>query len=294
MKRNLEGHKIKIGNLSLFYYTCGVGPPLFFLHGHRSDTLRWEKIILFLGQYFQVFSPDLPGFGRSPQLKTWHTMDRYAEIMTQFMKKMRFKDATIIGGSMGGIIAIKMLACHHLSCQRLVLLETPYDKSYYKMGNFRVGLILAALKLAVLSRVIPKIADWLFSSDTFLYKLLERSFAPEDRTKKIIEFEMHQWRVMKIRVWMETLYDVLNVNFGHENFQINIPTWLVVSKNDCYLKVEPTVLGFKKIFPQCQTIFLSLKAHVPKGEFSSEQIRALYPLFRSFFLEKIGKKEEAR
>ena len=182
----------------IYYYLHGHGQPLLFIHGHRSDALRWKGIILFLGQKFKVYAPDLPGFGQSPEFKKRrHTMENYALYMNELVKKLKLKDYILFGGSMGGIIALKMLIQNpKIKPSKLILAGTPYDKKYYKVSPFnRILLSLEKHKkfyLPLIGKVI--------NNDFWLYRLLYLSFPPKARKKEIIEYEMKQWRVMPTKI----------------------------------------------------------------------------------------------
>jgi len=279
----LKEHQLRVGETKIHYYTYGSGSPLLFIHGHRSDSLRWENIILYLGKYFKVYSPDLPGFGKSAPLKEWHTMSRYASYLTSFCRKLKLNNFVLVGGSMGGIIALHLIKNQKVIVKKLILLGTPYDRAYFRIGKKTRRLIRLALKMAVKSKIATSIADLIIGTDFLLSRLLKRGLPPSAKREKIIKYEMRQWRVMPAKIWMETLYDILNVNFSKDNFKTFIPTLIVTSKNDHYLKIEPTIAGLQKICPNSQVVFLPFKRHVPQGEISLEQIKKLGHLFEPFF-----------
>lgn len=282
MKAKLKEKLVKIKDAQIHYYTYGSGPPLLFIHGHRSDSLRWENIILYLGRYFRVYSPDLPGFGKSPPLRGWHTMARYSQVLAAFTKRMKLSNFVLVGGSMGGIIALEMLKKYQVGVRKLLLLGTPYDRAYFQIGRKTRRLIRLALKIAIKSKIITKVADFVIGTDFLFYRLLRKSLPVSARKKEIIKYEMRQWRVMPARIWMETFYDILNVNFAKSNFEILAPTLIVSSRNDHYFKTKQTVAGLKKICPKAQVIYLPFKRHIPKGEITLEQIKRLGYLFKPF------------
>lgn len=282
----LKEQVVKINDAQIHYYTYGAGPPLLFIHGHRSDSLRWENIILYLGRYFKVYSPDLPGFGKSPALAGWHTMARYGQYLIAFCKKLYLSEVVLVGGSMGGIIALHMLKSPDVSIQKLLLLETPYDRAYFRIGKKTRRLVRLALKMAVKGKIATKIADLIIGTDFLLYRLLKRGLPASAKKEEVIKYEMHQWRVMPAKIWMETLYDILNVNFSKDNFKTFTPTLIVASEGDHFIKIGPTITGLRKICPNSQVVFLPFKRHIPQGEISLEQIKNLGHLFKPFLISK--------
>lgn len=286
MKPKLKEHTIKVNDAQIYYYTYGEGSPLLFIHGHRSDTLRWGNIILYLGEKFKVYSPDLPGFGKSPPLKGgWHTMIRYAQYLVAFTQKVGLTDYVLVGGSMGGIIALYMLKNPDVHVRKLLLLGTPYDKAYFRIGKKTRRLLSLGLKTAVKGKIATIIADFIIGTDFLFYRLLKRSFPPDARKEEIIKYEMRQWRVMPAKIWMQTFHDILNVNFSKEKFKTNIPTLIVASKGDHFIKPKETIAGLQKICPNSRVVYLPFKRHVPRGEITLEQIKELSFLFGPFLNE---------
>lgn len=283
MKPQLKENTIKIKDAKIHYYTYGSGPPLFFIHGHRSDTRRWENIILHLGEKFKVYSPDLPGFGKSPPFKRgWHTMARYAQYLTAFTQKLGLRDYVLIAGSMGGVIALHMLKTPHPKIRKLILFGTPYDKAYFLFGKKTRRLLSLILKMAVKGRIATMIADLLIGIDFLLYRALKRGLSPTDRKEEIIKFEMRQWRVMPARIWMQTAHEVLNVNFSKEKIRTTVPTLIVAAKGDFFIDNRATIAGLKKICPNNQVAYLPFKGHIPRGEMNLEEIKKFAHLFEPF------------
>jgi len=283
MKPKLKENTIKVKDARVHYYTYGSGPPLLFIHGHRSDTLRWENIILYLGEKFKVYSPDLPGFGKSPPLKRgWHTMPRYAQYLEVFTKKVGLTNYVLVGGSMGGIIALHMLKNPRVRIRKLLLLGTPYDKTYFRAGKKTRRLASLILKMAVKGEIVTMIADLIIGTDFLFYRLLKRSFPPSDRKEEVIKYEMRQWRIMPAKIWMQTVHDILNVNFSKEKIKTRTPTLIVASKADHFIKTKATVAGLEKICPNSQVVYLPFKRHVPRGEITLEQVKKLSSLFEPF------------
>lgn len=283
MKPKLKENTIKVKEAQIHYYTYGEGSPLLFIHGHRSDTLRWGDIILYLGERFKVYSPDLPGFGKSPPFKHgWHTMARYAQYLTSFTKKIGLANYVLVGGSMGGIIALHMLKSPGIRVRKLLLLGVPYDKAYFRIGKKTRRLVSLILKMAVKGKIATMIADLVIGTDFLFYRLLKRSFPPPDRKEEVIKYEMRQWRVMPAKIWMQTFHDILNVNFSRQNFKTHVPTLIVASKADHFIKTKETVEGLQKICPNSQVAHLPFKRHVPRGEITLKQIKQLSYLFEPF------------
>lgn len=275
MKKN----SLEILETTIFYYTHGKGRPLLFLHGHRSDALRWRGAILFLGKKFKVYAPDLPGFGQSPELKEPHTMENYGQYMNKFVEKLDLKDYALFGGSMGGIIGLKMLLQNpKIKPKKLVLFGTPYDKKYWKLSLLDETLLFIGKN----SRIFLPLSEMIIKSDFLLSRLLYLVFPKEAKKKEVIEYEMKQWRVMPMRIWFETIVDILEVDFSKVKFQTKIPTIIINAERDQYFDNLKTTEGLKKLCPNSKVFFLPFAAHIPKGELKLKHLKDF-----QFILEEI-------
>jgi len=276
----MELHSLKVFDTKIFFWIHGEGKPLLFIHGHRSDALRWRGVILFLGKKFKVYAPDLPGFGKSPPFKNKkHSMENYAFYLNEFVRILNLKDYHLFGGSMGGIIALNMVLLNpKIKPTKLVLVGTPYDKKFWKMSlTKKLGLFFLD-KLPFLLNLGQKIIN----NDFLLYHLLYIFFPQKARRREIIEYEMKQWRVMPIRIWFETMKETLGVNFAKEKKKIKIPTLIFNSQKDQYFKKEETLTGLKKLCPNSKIFLLPFPEHVPKGELTLASLLPFEP-----FLEKL-------
>lgn len=261
---------VKIFDTKISYYTYGRGRPFLFIHGHRADAQRCRGAILFFGQKFKVYAPDLPGFGRSPALKKPHTMDNYGYYLNKFVEKLNLKNYLLFGVSMGGVIVLKMmLQKPKILPAKLILVGTPYDKKYWKIP-FSHKMILA---LGNKARFFLPLFEAIVKNDFLLYHLLYLSFPQEARKKAVIEYEMKQWRVMPIKIWFETMLEVAQVHFSKEKFQIKIPTFIINAQTDQYFNLQKSIKGLKRLCPNNDVLFLPFTTHIPKGELKLEHLK---------------------
>jgi len=96
---------------------------LLFLHGWRSNKEVWGHVIAKLSGH-QVFTIDLPGFGKSPAPKAAWTVGDYAETVAEFIKKLNLQNVIIVGHSFGGRVGIKVASRHPDIIGKLVLVDS--------------------------------------------------------------------------------------------------------------------------------------------------------------------------
>ncbi|MGB2815026.1 MAG: alpha/beta fold hydrolase, partial [Dehalococcoidales bacterium] len=60
---SLRPENVKVGHLDIHYLTGGEGEPLIVIHGGGDSGHAWLQNVIELSKYYQVYLPDLPGFG---------------------------------------------------------------------------------------------------------------------------------------------------------------------------------------------------------------------------------------
>ena len=102
----------------------GEGPPLLLLHGFDSSFLEFRRLAPLLSSHFQLFMPDLFGFGFSPRPAQADygpvAVLRHLELLLQAMPKA--ERVGLIGASMGGSVAVQLARRHSDRVQDLLLL----------------------------------------------------------------------------------------------------------------------------------------------------------------------------
>jgi pimeloyl-[acyl-carrier protein] methyl ester esterase len=86
----------------------GKGQPLVLLHGWGWHSGIWSSLIPHLADKFQLFIPDLPGFGKSPALTEHYTFAALAKRLFTAVPS----EAIWLGWSLGGMLAW-WIAVHH-------------------------------------------------------------------------------------------------------------------------------------------------------------------------------------
>jgi pimeloyl-ACP methyl ester carboxylesterase len=108
----------EVNGTRLYYETAGRGPAVVLLHGGLNDSRLWDEQMKSLSKHFRVVRYDLRGFGRSnaEPVEFWPTEDLRA--LLDFLKIER---ATLVGLSLGGIVAADFALEHPERVERLAL-----------------------------------------------------------------------------------------------------------------------------------------------------------------------------
>jgi pimeloyl-ACP methyl ester carboxylesterase len=131
----------EVNGARLYYEATGRGPAVVLLHGGLNDSRMWDDQMKPLSKHYRVVRYDLRGFGKSAATsgQFWPTEDLRA--LLDFLKIER---ATVVGLSLGGIIAADFALEHPERVERLVLVgaglrgdKQPPDAK--TMNAYRVG-----------------------------------------------------------------------------------------------------------------------------------------------------------
>lgn len=112
------------------------GPPLVLVHGLSASTRWWSRNLAALSEHFRVFAIDLPGFGDNRRWCRFTLADAAIQLCA-WLDAIDVPRASIIGHSMGGVIAMDMALSAPERIDRLILVDAPI--LYDPRGWFRLG-----------------------------------------------------------------------------------------------------------------------------------------------------------
>jgi pimeloyl-ACP methyl ester carboxylesterase len=108
----------------LNYRRFGSGPALVFLHGFVGSAGYWlPQEVAFKGS-FDVISIDLPGFAQSADVPAPDTLAGYGDAVIALLDEIGVGSFSLVGFSMGGMIAQQMALDHGKRIDALVLYGT--------------------------------------------------------------------------------------------------------------------------------------------------------------------------
>jgi pimeloyl-ACP methyl ester carboxylesterase len=111
--------------VALSYHDEGAGPALLFLHGGACDRSFWEpQVVHFRGRYRLVL-PDLRGHGASPAPQDEYSVAAFASDVGVLADGLGIRGATVIGHSLGGLVAFVLPALCPGVARRVVALDSP-------------------------------------------------------------------------------------------------------------------------------------------------------------------------
>jgi len=117
---------IEVQGLRIAYERAGNagGPPIALAHGFVGDGVStWSHQIETLSDDFTVVAWDAPGAGHSARPPDWFRLSHYADCFTAFLAALGFRQAHLVGLSLGGAMALETVARHPTVAQSLVLVS---------------------------------------------------------------------------------------------------------------------------------------------------------------------------
>jgi 3-oxoadipate enol-lactonase / 4-carboxymuconolactone decarboxylase len=100
-------------------------PPLLLLHSNGGSWQQFAGTLAGFSETFASYAVDLPGQGDSFPLDDHFPIERYTDVLIEFLDALGLKQVTVLGCSIGGSVAIDLATRHPERFQRLVIVETP-------------------------------------------------------------------------------------------------------------------------------------------------------------------------
>lgn len=117
-KENAQTGVAEVNGTKLYYETAGKGPAVVLVHGGLVDSRLWDDQMKEFAKHHRVVRYDLRGFGRSAAAPQPFS---HIEDLRALMDFLKIERATVVGLSLGGIIAADFALEHPERVDRLVL-----------------------------------------------------------------------------------------------------------------------------------------------------------------------------
>jgi pimeloyl-ACP methyl ester carboxylesterase len=108
----------EVNGTRLYYESAGEGPAVVLVHGGLVDSRLWDAQVGPLSKRLRVVRYDLRGFGRSADA---HAPFSHLEDLRALLDFLKIERASLVGLSLGGIIAADFALEHPERVDRLVL-----------------------------------------------------------------------------------------------------------------------------------------------------------------------------
>ncbi|MDX1902052.1 MAG: alpha/beta hydrolase [Gammaproteobacteria bacterium] len=156
----LSPKHVAIQNGQIEYYRTGVGSPIVLIPGYATDVSSWNREFLAeLTAQHQIIILNNRGVGGSFNSSHEYNTQGLANDTYQLIQKLNLKKPTIIGISMGGMIAQQLAVLHQKALGSLVLINTSIagkkaihpspevEKQLLNLSKNKLGFYFSAIQL---------------------------------------------------------------------------------------------------------------------------------------------------
>lgn len=106
------------------YRDEGDGEALLLIHGMAGSSETWRSVIPQLSKKFRIVAPDLLGHGQSAKPRTDYSLGAFAVWLRDFLDELGVSQATVVGHSLGGGVAMQFVYQHPDYAKRLILISS--------------------------------------------------------------------------------------------------------------------------------------------------------------------------
>jgi pimeloyl-ACP methyl ester carboxylesterase len=110
---------------SLFSKATGAGPPVVLIHGLSGSSHWWSRNVEALAERYRTYAVDLGGFGGSRRFGRFR-LDRAVALLLGWMDGGGIERVSVIGHSLGGLVAAQLAAEAPERVDRLILVDAAF------------------------------------------------------------------------------------------------------------------------------------------------------------------------
>ncbi len=240
---NLRPESVKVGQIDVHYLTGGEGEPLIVIHGGGDSGRAWLRNAAELSRYYQVYLPDLPGFGRSKAAAEDFELSSYVTFVEDFSRSLGLGRFHLVGHSLGGGIALNYALRFPHKIKRLVLVSS------LCLGR-EIAFWSRILSLPIFYRIAKKTVVSVFRAIGWLVRKLN---CPLEKLTPPSLFRMSIGKsVMTAKGQTTVLVNQLS--------ELLMPTLLVWGAKDNIVPVHHAYLAAERI-PNCQVRVFQNSGH---------------------------------
>jgi pimeloyl-ACP methyl ester carboxylesterase len=107
------------------YEVFGRGKPILLLHGWLGSWRYWMPTMESLSDTFRTYALDFWGFGDTDQPGDRYSIDDYVRQLSDFLDGLGISSISLVGHSLGGVVALRAALDFPQRVDKLVLVDTP-------------------------------------------------------------------------------------------------------------------------------------------------------------------------
>ena len=134
---------ITINGLNFHYTVQGNGSPIVLMHGWGCNLTTLKSIEKIAAENHTVYNVDFPGFGESQEPNDVWGVEKYTQLIEEFIKLENIENPILLGHSFGGRVGI--LYSSRNQVKKLILVDAAGVKPrrslkyYFKVYTYKMG-----------------------------------------------------------------------------------------------------------------------------------------------------------
>ncbi len=259
---------VRVGDNNVRYWELGKeGKTLILLHGLYGFAESWAKNISSLARHHRVYVLDFVGFGHSDKPIAPYSVPYLTQFIREFMAIQGIKQATIVGNSMGGGVALQFALNFPNQIDGLVLVDSA------GLGR-EVAMSLRLAFMPLLGRYITNVSR---RGSTQISRQIV--FKSELATNEWIQLALEMYSLPGAqRSLLTTGRSMFNMQGQKNEFinpilsslsRINAPTLIIWGKQDRIIPVSHAFATIRKM-PNARLHIINRCGHIPQFECPTE------------------------
>lgn len=127
------------------------------VHGLGGSHVNWASVGPLLARTHRVVAVDLPGFGRTPLAGRSSKVEANADVLARFIRALGDEPATVVGNSMGGMLAMMCAARHPEIVRALILVNAAHEPVLGARIDREVALAFATYSVPRLGEYVMRV-----------------------------------------------------------------------------------------------------------------------------------------
>lgn len=235
------------------YEVEGSGEPLLFLHGWGVDQRIWRQQTKFFSQFYHVVAVDLPGHGQSSYQKV--SLEDMAHDVAFILEHLKITTISVIGSSLGGLLALKIYELFPSKVRRLVFVGSM--PKFSRSPDYPHGLDVGRMRKlgSQLNNDYPSIVNVFFRSLFTKEERQTRRYKWMQKFRQNIELPMQQALAEYLDILeSEDLREVLK--------KVHVPMQFINGTDD-EICTKETVAFIQQSVPHSRFDFFDQCGHFP-------------------------------
>lgn len=157
--------QIEVSSTSIHYESTGEGRPLLFIHGLGSSTRDWERQVEHFAESHRVITVDLRGHGQSDKPGGPYSIRQFSEDVAGLIGDLGVGPVSIVGISLGGMVAFQLAADHPELIDRLVVVNALPDNKLLQEARGQIWMRRLIVRFLGLERMGKVLGARLFPGE---------------------------------------------------------------------------------------------------------------------------------